>query len=144
MNRFSSQNLLAAGLALAVAAIGLYGAWSMDLGSLRRIGQGAFPQAVSLLLLLMGLGVFALRAEPGPERPALRPIVFVSAAMIAFALLLPLGGLGIAVVAATALCACASSESRVVETFGLGVLLAAGFAGLFVYGLGLNIPLLPE
>ena len=136
--------LLVASLAAGVALVGLCGAWSMDLGSLRRIGQGAFPMATSILLLALALASLFTRAGPAGERPAVRTVVMVGGSMVAFALLLPVAGLVAAVIVATPICAAASSESRPLETLALGLFLAAGFAGLFVYGLGLTIPLWPE
>ncbi|WP_177208381.1 tripartite tricarboxylate transporter TctB family protein [Tropicimonas isoalkanivorans] len=138
------QNLLLAGLSASIALIGLYGAWGMDLGSLRRIGQGAFPVAMSVLLLILAAAVVFSRSDRPVHAPPKRTLLLVSGSMIAFALLLPIAGLIGAVIAATVICAAASSESRVIETIALSVFLAASFAALFVYGLGLTIPLGPE
>lgn len=144
MQKPSFQNMLLAGLAAGVALIGLYGAWGMDLGSLRRIGQGAFPMAVSILLLILATLVLFTGASRPIQAPSLRTLLLVSGSMITFAVLLPFAGLIVAVIAATLTCAAASSESRPAETIALSIFLSAGFAALFVYGLGLTIPLAPE
>lgn len=138
------QSLLVAGLSAVVALIGLYGAWGMELGSLRRIGQGAFPIAVSLLLLALAVASLFSRPTKAAPPPALRTLLMVSGSMVAFALLLPVAGLIVAVTVATLICAAASSEIRWLEALALGGFLAVGFAALFVHGLGLTIPLWPE
>ena len=70
-------------------------------------------------------------------------LLVVLGAVTAFGLLIESTGLLLAVVATILLGGLASRESRPLELAALAVGLAAFCAGLFVYGLGLPIPLWP-
>jgi hypothetical protein len=69
--------------------------------------------------------------------------VFVLGAIAAFAITVRPGGLLVAGPLAIFIAACASSESRLVETLVYGVLMTAFCIGLFKFALGLPIPLAP-
>jgi hypothetical protein len=67
-----------------------------------------------------------------------RPILLISLAVLAFALLFQRAGLLPALVALVVLAALASPESRRLETVGVGVVLFAICIGAFKYGLGMT------
>ena len=150
---------------LAAAAIG----YGYDLGTLRQMGPGWFPVALGLLLAVLGLGVMLtgrdkLSAPPPSGEPQdevsdlahlatdgdgtagkspVRSVFFVLASVGAFSLLIPILGLILTVIISVALASMADPKSRPVPVLMLGVGLAALTSVIFVFGLGLQMDLLP-
>jgi hypothetical protein len=116
------------------------------LGAASRMGPGYFPTIVGGLLVLLGVAVAArgLR-RPGPPtaRPALRPILVVVVAVVAFALLVDSAGLVVAGATLIVVSRLGWWELRVVETVVLTVALTALTIVLFVWGLGLPFRVWP-
>jgi hypothetical protein len=133
----------AIGIATVVAAI------EYPMGTVRRFGPGYFPVLLGGLLALLGAAIaikgVAIRpegAEPiGPW--ALRPLILIGAAVVAFALLVrPLGlaAATVTLVTVTSLAGAGFSLKRVVV---LSVALTALAAAIFIYTLGLPFTLWP-
>ena len=132
-------------IAVAVGFIGL--SRQYNLGNMHRMGPGLFPTLVGSLLAGLGL-IVLLRglAVDGPAVPRFetRPILFGLAAIVLFGLALQYSGLVAALAALVAVGAVASSESRLLETLGLALALIVFSAVVFVWLLGLPIPLWRE
>ena len=128
-------------------AVSLYAATHYSIGTAIRMGPGYFPMWVGGLVAALGLAlaIGALRVD-GPRLPrlALRPVVLILAASIAFGYLLKPLGLVVSTILLVLVSAAGGHEFRWREC----LLLAAGLAifaiGVFVYGLGLPFPLWPE
>lgn len=129
--------------ALALAATGAGFAWAawaqLDLGTMRRLGPGAFP--LGLGVLLAGLGLIALagdlrRPVPVPA-PDLRAIAAVAGAVAAFALLAGRAGVlpavFVAVLAMASLIGALRWPGRLVLALGV----TAGVWAVFLWALGL-------
>lgn len=131
-------------IALAALFIGL--SRQYNIGNMHRMGPALFPVLVSGLLALLGLVItvksFAADGPPLPRFEA-RPIVISSIAIVLFGVTLQLFGLLAAVAALVIIGASASSESRKLETLGLALLLMLFSTAVFVWILGLPIPLWP-
>lgn len=116
-------------------------------GNMHRMGPGLFPILVSMLLASLGLIVslrsFVIDGSPVP-RFQLRPIAISLSAIALFGLALARLGLLAAIAAMVLVGAAASRESRPLETAGLIVVLMAFSAVVFVWLLGLPIPLWPD
>ena len=129
-------------IAVAVGFIGLSRQYNM--GNMHRMGPALFPTLVGTLLaglgLVMALRSFAIDGPPVPRFHA-RPILISMIAIVLFGVALQNSGLVAAVTALVIVGAVASSESRVLETIGLTIALIMFSVAVFVWLLGLPIPL---
>jgi len=108
------------------------------------MGPGYFPVLIALVLAMVGLIILfkSLRSHAAAiERPVLRPLVFVLAAIVVFALSIERFGLVPATIAAIVVASPASREFRWSETIALAVGMAAFAALVFIYALSQNMPL---
>ena len=131
-------------IAVALAFIGLAQPYGM--GNMHRMGPALFPTLVGALLAGLGLVVagraFVIDGPPVP-RFHLRAIAISLTAIAVFGVALAHLGLIAAIAALVLVGALASRESRPLETAGLVVVLAFFSTVVFVYLLGLPIPLWP-
>jgi hypothetical protein len=136
-----------AGLFFVVIALGFIGlSRQYGMGNMHRMGPALFPTLVGVLLAGLGL-LIALRsfAVDGPPVPRFhtRPIVISLIAISLFGVALAYGGLIAAVAVLVIVSALASSESKVLETVVLVAALIAFSVVVFVWLLGLPIPIWP-
>jgi len=145
MPRPNVKDLLAGVLFLAFGLAFLVLAQRYPMGSARRMGPGYFPQLLSLLLIGIGVAT-ALRAFFTRTVPigsiALRALLLLSLAVLAFAFTVERGGLAVAVVALVLIASAASPRFRLAPALALALALAAFAALLFGVGLGLPFPIL--
>lgn len=143
MRRVDSRDLIGGGL------ITLAGAWAMhhsltsfNIGTAARMGPGYFPALVSGLLVLCGLMIMIpalLRAGPRP-RLELRPLLWISLSVLAFALLLPFG-LVPAIVVQTLVAGLSDCRLSWKGSLLLAGVLSVGATLIFVVGLGVILPI---
>lgn len=146
MNSRNLQDMLAGGILLCLGLFfAAYAMMNYPLGTIRNMQAGMFPTVIGCLLAAFGLVILLgglLRGAPLP-RVEWRPLASVAASVAAFAM--TLNGLGL--ICAVALCSliasAANAGARVTEALILAACLAAMSAGIFHFGLGLQIPLLP-
>lgn len=148
MIRLRNQQDFAAGLFLvAFALLARYFASDLAMGRLVRMGPGYLPVVLSWILLGLGI-LIALRGfvTDGPrlEAWAWRPLIAISAALIAFGLLLQHAGLVVAIVATTLISSFAGRGAPLISMLLLGLGLAAGSTAMFLWGLGLPLNIWPE
>lgn len=122
----------------------VYASTSYDFGSIARMGPGFFPRVLGILLTILGLvittrGVLTPRAKLTIER--LRPIVAIGGSLVAFGWILPRFGFAPALIASCLLAMAAIQRSSLKEMALLPILLCAFCSIVFIYGLGLAIPL---
>jgi hypothetical protein len=116
-------------------------------GDMHKMGPALFPTLVGVLLAFLGLVIVGQSlATDGPPVPRfyIRPIAISLVAIALFGVALAHAGLIVAITALVAVSAFASNESKPIETIGLIVVLIAFSVGVFVWLLGLPIPLWPE
>jgi hypothetical protein len=132
-------------IAVAAGFVGLSQQYGM--GNMHRMGPALFPTLIGLLLAVLGLAIalraFAIDGPPVPRFHA-RPIVVSLLAIALFGVALAHLGLIAAVAALVLVGAVASRESRALETIGLVAVLIVFSAAVFVWLLGLPIPLWPD
>jgi hypothetical protein len=136
------------GLFFVAVAIGFIGmSHSYHMGDMHRMGPALFPTLVSVLLAGLGL-ITALRAfvTDGPPVPRFhaRPIVVSLGAIALFGVALAHFGLLAAIATLVIVGAFASRESKPIEIIGLVIVLMVFSAAVFVWLLGLPIPLWPD
>ena len=114
------------------------------MGTAMRMGPGYFPTLLGSLLALIGLILVIhtmLRPGPGVGRLAWGKLVLVTLSNVLFALMLRRLGLACALVLLVLVSAYASKRFRWPVALALAVGLAAGSSIIFVWLLGLPIPI---
>ncbi len=131
-------------------------ALTYPVGTMHRMGPGMFPLLISGLMTVVGIGLavqamLARRAATSqglttqltPSFTAIRALFFVMLALLAFALLVRPAGLFLA----TSILAFVSTRAEpgrgVLGSIILSLTLSCASAAIFVYGIGLPIPLWP-
>jgi hypothetical protein len=116
------------------------------LGDMHRMGPAMFPTLVGALLAALGLIIalraFALDGAPVPRFDA-RPIGVSILAIVLFGLALQWLGLVAAIAVLVIVGAYAARDVRIVQTIALAAFLAVFSVAVFVWLLGLTLPLWP-
>lgn len=145
-----TPDLLSGLLLVAIGAGFAWAARSYDFGSGARPGPGYFPFGLGVLLMLLGAALVAgSRREPatapGPRVPIRwRPLLFVIGAIVLFALGVPRLGLWITLPLTVITASAASAEFRWREVLLNALVLTVASWLVFVVGLKLSLPLLPD
>lgn len=119
---------------------------SYGFGTPARMGPGFFPIVVGLLLAVMGLVLIvqSLR-HPEADKPVealhFRPLFFISAAIVAFGLVVGEFGLIPALIALIVIARFAGRDGGILELLVMVVVLIAVAVGIFVYGLNIYLRL---
>lgn len=141
---FASGTLfIVVGLGVAVMAS------SYDLGSPRQMGPGFFPFWLGVILTFLGI-ILAIRSlgrgdvEDRLERWSLPALAIVLASVLLFGILLSRLGLLAALVGLIVVSSWASHEFQWRSTLLNIVILVAVCFAIFIYGLGIPLPLWPK
>jgi hypothetical protein len=141
------QDLLAGLLFLAIASGALWVAWDYPMGSAVRMSSGYVPRLLCLLLAVIGVFV-AVRSFviEGPDLTAVRPrpLLLITAAVVVFAFSIQTLGLVLATALITIIGGFASPQVRVIEMIAAAAVLAVMTTAIFIWGIGLPIPIWPE
>lgn len=135
---------------IALMAIALFALWaSSDLQGMHGFSFGAGTAPRMFAVLLLGLGAAITVVGLTADGPALatyhwRGPLFVSLAIVAFAVGIRPLGLVVSGFASFMIAALGTPETRWMETVIVGVCLTIGCALLFPYVLGLPMPLFPR
>jgi putative Mn2+ efflux pump MntP len=146
---FARADVLSGLLFIVIAAFGLWASRNYPVGTALRMGTGYMPRLLCWLLLGLGVVVLVqgLRQQATPLRSspqAWRAMLSVTAALVAFGLSIERLGLVLAILLLTGLGALATRMLRPVETAiaALGLIILSW--AIFIFGLGLTIPVWPE
>lgn len=138
MRAVSGGVLLVAGLVM------LFFAWGYPTGTVNQMGPGFIPQAIGVLISSLAVAIIIVDLRAPQLEPAgamhWRGMIFISAAIMIFAVLVDVAGLIPSIFLAVAVCMCADDEARLVP-----ILIYASVATLFgwllfLVALGLPIP----
>ena len=130
-------------------AVALWASRHYPIGTTTRMGTGYVPRLLAWILLGLGALVFVLGIRGGAGEltrgpPVWRAIVFVPLSLWVFAMLIGPGGVVVATVALVAVGALAGRQSKVLEVAAAAVFLVLLTLTIFVWGVGLPIPVWPE
>lgn len=134
------------------AAIGLtfvLGSNHLPMGDAARMASGYFPRLLGFCLIFIGL-VISIRGTFSEKKPheviyrfALKKVVLIGIALLAFAFLLEPAGLWIALSVLVFISSFASEKRGIREALILTVVIDLLVAAVFVGAIGLEINLLP-
>ena len=156
----AQTDLAAAVLFMAIGAAAVWFAADYPVGTLRRLGPGALPLGLGVLLVAVGGGIAVqallqmhkARKHSGqaqmawPARPAphvVRSTVCVVGGLVLFALMVRPFGLFLATTSLVFLSSRADSGTPILGSVVLAVIIPAISVGIFVYGIGLPIRIWP-
>jgi hypothetical protein len=149
--RIKSQQDFWAGLMfIALGVVFAWGATEYSFGSAARPGPGYFPFGLGILLALLGalvlLSALTLETEDGGRvgRIAWRPLLIIVGAVVLFAFMLPRLGMIVSLPVLIFVAALAGDEFHWGEALVIGAVLTVASWGIFIYGLGLTIPVWPK
>lgn len=143
-----SQDLAAGVMFVLVGLTALWIGAGYPVGTWQRPGTGVLPLILSCALIGIG-GIIAIKGliirGPGLLDGvwAWRPIIMVTLAAIAFALVVDSGGLVLAMVVSMTLCALGTPETRWREFTIFTVIMVVIGVALFIKGLGMPIKVFP-
>lgn len=141
-----NKDLASGGIFLAIGLYFLiYALTDLRLGSALVMGPGYFPALVGGLLALFGVAILyrGLRSAPTSlGKVSVRGVAMVTLAIIFFGVALRTLGLVPAVFGSVWIAALATSRNSVLQASALALALTVMTAVLFVYLLGLPIPLI--
>ena len=143
------KDVLAGLMFIAVAAIGLWASRNYAIGTTTRMGTGYVPRLLCWILLALGAlvlvqGLRGAGSELTAGPPVRRAVIFAPLSLLVFALLIGPFGVVAATVALVIVGALASPESRPLEVVAAAIFLVLLTLVIFVWGVGLPIPVWPE
>src|SRR5436190_21373594 len=153
---FARKNVLSGLMFVGIAALGLWVSRNYPIGTALRMGTGYVPRLLCWILVGLGACIMLqdLLAAPVPPPAdehaeasagtAWRPLVFVTASLVAFALSVERLGLVVSVLLMTAIGALAAHDLRLIETLAAALFLIGLAWAIFIFGLGLTIPVWPD
>ena len=149
--QIKSQKDFWSGVMFILAGIGFaWGATNYNFGSAARPGPGYFPFGLGILLAILG-AVIALKALTVPTKDgdpigsiAWRPLGLIVAAVIVFGLVLPKLGMILSLPLLVLIASFAGDEFHLGEVAINSVVLTVFSWAIFIWGLGLTIPLWPS
>ncbi|WP_162409183.1 tripartite tricarboxylate transporter TctB family protein [Acuticoccus sediminis] len=150
--QMSKVDIVAGLCVIAIGVFALVEALNYPFGSTRNMGPGYFPTVLSVAMIAIGIGIILVEARApsegeesagGFDLTTLRSLITNMAGFTAFALLIERAGLLVAAAVAVFLASRASPATSLLRSLVLSVAVA-GMCGLvFVYGLHLQMRLLP-
>jgi hypothetical protein len=147
MRTLITKDVLAGLLFMAFGAAGLWLGADYRMGTMSRMGPGYMPRVLCWSLVAVGVVVMLRGVFAGYEAirsGRWRPIACITFGIIAFALLIDRMGLLAAGSVLVALGSLGGPEFKWREAVVLVVVLLAVCVGIFVWGLGLSITVLPR
>lgn len=144
MNKPNWQDIWGGALVIAFGIfVASYAYLNLNLGSLRRMGAGAFPFGVGVVLVILGvLIVVPALSRPGPKIEwSLRTPLIILASVCAFALVLPYLGVFPAIFASVYVSSLADHRVNFVLATLIALGLCAAVWAVFIQGLNLQFPM---
>jgi hypothetical protein len=148
--KIKSQRDFWAGVMFVAIGVGFaVGARMYSMGDSARPGPGYFPFGLGAMLAIIGAFIVfeALTVETEDGEPvgpwAWRPLGIIIGSIVLFAVLLPRAGMAISLPILIIVSAMAGDEFHWGEALANAAILTVGSWVVFIYGLGLTIPMWP-
>ena len=142
-----NQDFWSGVMLIAVGATAVVIARNYPFGTSLRMGPGYFPTVLGSILALFGLW-FIVKAFRSTEKIepgwSLRALTVIPVSLVLFGILMTYGGFVPALIVLIFGSALASDEFNLLEVVLLTVGLTIGCIAVFIWGLGLPYPLVPE
>lgn len=142
----NTQDLVCGIFFMAVGALGMWVGRDYPMGSPVRLGTGVFPRILCWGMLITGFAILLkglFTAGEGMGKVAWRPVILISAAATAFALLIDPAGLVVAMLAMIVLSGFAGHEFYPKEFVVFSAILVLMGVAMFIWGLGMPIKTFP-
>jgi len=141
------EDLLAGLLFVAFGVAAIVFSRSYPVGDAARMGPGYFPRLLGILLVLLGAALcyrgFSSKTADAPSAWRWRPLIIVLVGVGVFGLVAKWLGLIVAGMLLVAISSFAHSEFNWKEALASGIVQGVAAVVLFVYGLGLPLPVWP-
>ncbi len=145
-NHRDYPDLLAGGLMTVLGALGLWAGRDLAFGTPAMMGSGFLPDVLCGALIAIGLLIF-VKAMAKSYEPIgdsnIKPLLILIAAIAGFAFLAETFGFVVSTVWLLVIGSLADQESRWKEIVLSTLLLTVFGAFVFIYGLGVQMPVLP-
>jgi hypothetical protein len=145
------KNVLAGLMFIAVARLGLWLSRNYPVGTALRMSTGYVPRLLCWLLMGLGFIIFVqglMATDDAPREGGslnrLRPVVVVTASLVAFGLTLERIGLVLAIFLLVAIASLAARGLKPWEALAAAAGLIVMSWAIFIVGLGLPIPIWPD
>jgi len=138
------QDLIAGGLLIVLGlAAAFYATAHYPLGTVSRMGPGMFPMAIGYLMAILGVFIALPAFTRGGTLPLpeFRPLFFVMASVLVFAITIETLGMVPAIFLVIGLGVLADNKLGVIGTLLLGTGVSIG--AYLIFKMGLGIPLYP-
>lgn len=143
-DRLKASRAVSGGVVLLAGLVMLYFAWGYPTGTLNQMGAGFIPQTVGILMCLLAIAIIIIDLRtPDLEAaapPHWRGILFISAAITTFALLVDVAGLVPSMFLAVAISMFADDQARPMSVLIYTTIATLLGWLLFLVALGLPIP----
>jgi Tripartite tricarboxylate transporter TctB family len=151
LNQFlKNKDLLAGLMFVAIGLVFFVGAYSYQMGTAARMGPGYFPRILGAIMVVLGLLVAgaglknqAKWAQSSGIGWTWKPVFLVTAAVILFGFTLPNLGMIAAIIVLIGLAGYAAHDKVYSQLAMIAVLMCVFCAGVFIYGLKLQMKLFP-
>src|SRR5215204_5455749 len=147
MRRLLKTDVLAGFMFIAFDEWGFVASRELEVGTSVSMGPGYFPRAISGLLFTLGIAIagagFLAPAAPLITDWSIRPLLLVSVAALSFALLLQGMGIVIAITVTVIVGSFAGERLRPFDLLLLVASLILASIALFVWGIGIPLPIWP-
>jgi hypothetical protein len=151
VNRLDDRDLWAGVVFVAIGAAALVVGTDLTVGSAAEMGEGYVPRAMAVALVALGTLIAALAWRRGPDRldarldrVHLRPLFFITAAILAFVATVESFGLVAAIAVSVTAASFAGQPLRMRSLAILICVLVVFVMAVFVWGLGLPLRALPR
>ena len=137
------------GIMFAAFGLGFAGfAQEYGMGTAARMGPAYFPTVLGGLLFALGViimlkGLSSRAAESHVDKFYFKPVLLVLGAVVAFGVLLRPAGLLVALAALVGISSLGGDEFRLRDVILLTIVMALLVLAVFIWGLGMTIPVLP-